>query len=249
MELSWKLSHTSFLDTIVPLPTFESTSKFNIYTVCTLTSKTVMQFLEKFAAHSNFNCLPREHEPGDFNNNIYGHFCARCCTSDHYFCHWNCLLHKTQKVTWQWAHVNWVWGLQAAKVFCFMPVPRVFLTWTMHRHFKVRLHWNMCFVKLLEGCFHFPLLNLIWRHVYMWQWKGIVVICNHFHEQASYQYPVFTGQSLLPGRTLGIMQILAEHHQTKPRGLFHGRKIKSHQNRVVIFHQCTCMSITIRLIK
>lgn len=64
-------------------------------------SKTVTPFIKELTAHSNPNFLHREYEPEDFNNNIQicSCFYTSCCTSDHYFGHWNCLLHKTQKVT------------------------------------------------------------------------------------------------------------------------------------------------------
>lgn len=131
------------------------------------------------------------------------------------------------------SYVNWVWGLQAAKVFLFHEPCTDILK-----------------CASTEICVLFSYLKAVFTFFICDSGKeGIVVICNHFHEQASYQYPVFTGQSLFPGRTLGIMQISAEHHQTKPRGLFHDRKVKSHQHRVVIFHHCVHVFNTISWIK
>lgn len=83
----------------------------------------------------------------------------------------------------------------------------------------------------------------------MWQWKR-ENFCNPliFMSTPHIKDFFFTGQILPPGRALGIMQIAAEHHQTKPRGLFHDEKLK--QSRVVIFHHyVTCKTSLVSLIK
>ncbi len=61
--------------------------------------------MEKITVHNNCNFLHSGYsgysgyDPEDFNTYLYGHLCTSYCASDHYFCHWNYLLHKTQKVT------------------------------------------------------------------------------------------------------------------------------------------------------
>lgn len=106
VQVYWKTPVRSSFDIKDLLPSFDiTTGKFNIYTVCALMSKTLMSFIKELTAHNSPDFFLREYEPEDFNNNLFGHFCTSCCISDHYFGHWNCLLHKAQKVRWQWAHL------------------------------------------------------------------------------------------------------------------------------------------------